>query len=1082
MAEDRIDSIIHLDKIKSELDFLKKNLKDISAYVKEFPVIQTKIAGANSIRELSKENIRLSESLKAVDQLVKQRFASESKLVALQSDYAKATAANRNEIQKTNNELKIQAQYDQAQVGSIDKARAAIKKLTAERNALNLFTKEGRDRQEELNQKIDKYNEFIKKSVSLLEQQKINVGNYAGSLAKPFESLQAAIEKIKKSNATLFAAGPNGQAGRDSNREAAARQLENDLDKIFIKASREGSTATQQVKQLEAAFQKLSLAANPADKEMQKFLNAFKKEIGEAKDAVQDLKDEIKLNASDTKGIDNVVGSLNVLSGIAQGAAGAYALFGASEEDAAKVTAKLVAIQGIANSVQQVGQELTRKGTIANKAYSAVLDTLQAAFGKGATAAQRFNAILKLSVAGLVITGIIYLVNKLQELANASDKAAENQKKVNEVFKDASSAFVKASAEVTELRNKIDLAKKGIIDKKEAVKFYNETIGQTAGSVKNLKEAEEGLVKNGDAYVRVTFLKAAAQIAANKAAEKAFEIELGARQKIDEVDKDIKNGGIINDQGLSEYEKFLVKVGEKDRAARSVRQKDTKNSEVNFFKELFLSLTNEANALSKTFKITPFSQSEKSNTEARKNSVKKELDSIYEIQLLALRRSASLNEQIANDEKETYALRRVALIDYFNQSSKILDQEFEKEKLINKLKYDEQVGSLNREKKKKGADIKSINQDLLTLEENYNNQVKLIEAKRYDEGVKLSEDYSQKLEQIRNDQVKSEIKLSEKLQENSAGFLQVSIDNDKRLREEAFKEEQELVERRKELYRNLYDEIKEAFISFIDGQFDRQKNEVQASISLAEEEKNQKIRAINELFISDKEKAEKTAVIEEVAQTKKEQLERKQKEIDARKAQFDKAAAILNIGIDTARGVAAIKIKLAEIVAKAAAAFPLSAVYSPAIALTAAQIPLTIAIGAAQAAAVAARPIPKFKHGKNNDYQGPAFVDDGGRNEPIYRADTGQIELSTGAPKDRITFLKRKDVVFPSIEAMMNRIVLPKLVPIKDNAGPIHDMQGVINAINSINIKTTTITKEGWREHAMKLEQYNDWVNKTIKN
>jgi hypothetical protein len=398
-------------------------------------------------RDFGKSTQEYNAYIKDADRLKKQLLDSEKKLYESERKYAEVIAANRVELQKRNAELKASAQYQAAETGSIEKARAAIKQLTQERDKLNLFTEEGRAKQKKLNEEIDKYNNFIKKSVSLLEQQKINVGNYAGSLAKPFESLQNTLNKLKSIDLSKLG-GPIG-GGRDENREAAGRKLTDDLDKIFVKASREGVNATTQVKLLEIAFQKLSLAANPADEEMQKFLNQFKKEVGEAKAAVQNLKAEIKLNASDTKGIDNVVGSLNALAGIAQGAAGAYALFGANEEEATKITAKLIAVQGIANSIQQVGQELTRKGTYANTIYATVQNLVATAMDRTSAASVRLAAAGKLLLASFAVIGLVVLVAELFKVSKASDAAAKSLEDLNEVRKEG---LKNAETEISKLK------------------------------------------------------------------------------------------------------------------------------------------------------------------------------------------------------------------------------------------------------------------------------------------------------------------------------------------------------------------------------------------------------------------------------------------------------------------------------------------------------------------------------------------------------------------------------------------------------------------------------------------------------
>lgn len=111
--------------------------------------------------------------------------------------------------------------------------------------------------------------------------------------------------------------------------------------------------------------------------------------------------------------------------------------------------------------------------------------------------------------------------------------ATKSTRAYAESLNGASDSFVRAYEEVNTLKNNIDLAKNGIIDKNKVVKQYNETIGKTTGAVRTLEQAEKALAENADAYIKFTLLKAAAQIALQKAAEQAFKAQ-EARNKSDE--------------------------------------------------------------------------------------------------------------------------------------------------------------------------------------------------------------------------------------------------------------------------------------------------------------------------------------------------------------------------------------------------------------------------------------------------------------------------------------------------------------------------------------------------------------------
>lgn len=119
---------------------------------------------------------------------------------------------------------------------------------------------------------------------------------------------------------------------------------------------------------------------------------------------------------------------------------------------------------------------------------------------------------------------------KLIKGKDTFDRAAEQQKILNEAIRDSNGAYATAIKQVQELRTNVDLAKNGFLSKTEVVKQYNDTIGKAAGDVKTLDEVEQSLVKNGDRYIQMMLYKAAAQTAFEKAAAEAIKIEERRRQ------------------------------------------------------------------------------------------------------------------------------------------------------------------------------------------------------------------------------------------------------------------------------------------------------------------------------------------------------------------------------------------------------------------------------------------------------------------------------------------------------------------------------------------------------------------------
>lgn len=108
-------------------------------------------------------------------------------------------------------------------------------------------------------------------------------------------------------------------------------------------------------------------------------------------------------------------------------------------------------------------------------------------------------------------------------------------------------------------------------------------------------------------------------------------------------------------------------------------------------------------------------------------------------------------------------------------------------------------------------------------------------------------------------------------------------------------------------------------------------------------------------------------------------------EVRKKQAIFEKAAAILDIGVKTAQAIADITLR-----AEALAAIPIVGDVLAAKAL--AQIPLVVATGAAQIAAVAAKPLPSYELGTKNHKGGLARVGEAG--SELYLTPSGLAGLT----------------------------------------------------------------------------------------
>jgi len=414
--------------------------------------------------------------------------------------------------------------------------------------------------------------------------------------------------------------------------------------------------------------------------------------------------------------------------------------------------------------------------------------------------------------------------------------------------------------------------------------------------------------------------------------------------------------------------------------------------------------------------------------------------------------------------------RLSAAIKISNDFSKIFDEEFEKTKKRQKEEL-ESFRKLQEYKRKLVADKIDLKSNEDELTENANYEIAL---------AKSTADNKEKIERKHQKviaDIKDTARLSQLINEERTldaqrkllvafGFDTASVDkliSDNQLAQSNIRigitkrEQAEKDKIRDEALDKvlLYEkEATDLIATIVNAQNTKQKNAIQDEIDLNEKKKNEKIDAVNKELISDEAKAAKIKIIESSAQANRERLELRQRKLDQERARFEKNLGIMQILLQIG------------------------------IALAKQQYQAAALAGVALIKAIAT-PIPKFGLGKSksNKYSGLAEVDEAGKTEIIYRAKTKSLEMAKGAPKSRLTFLDRDDIVWPSADAMLASTSMSRLNPIKDNVvEKDNGMRLLADAVNNLEITTQLITKTGWKKQNMKIAEYADWVNKNIRN
>lgn len=155
----------------------------------------------------------------------------------------------------------------------------------------------------------------------------------------------------------------------------------------------------------------------------EEYINALKR-LGEVKDDIGDLKDEINAFAGADKKIAAVTNVIGGLAGGFQAAQGAAALFGADNEALNETMVKLQATMAITQGIQGLAGMGDSLKAVGNLLKSTTIGT------QVATVAQRiYNAVMAANPVGLLIAGLTALVGVIALVVNAMGDETEAMEK-----------------------------------------------------------------------------------------------------------------------------------------------------------------------------------------------------------------------------------------------------------------------------------------------------------------------------------------------------------------------------------------------------------------------------------------------------------------------------------------------------------------------------------------------------------------------------------------------------------------------------------------------------------------------------
>jgi hypothetical protein len=184
VSKSAIDDIINLNEAFLKLEKNMAGVLNNSQKLND-QLNKTAQSTATTEQKAKEYNTILEETAanqKELNAQQKQLESTQAKLSTVQSSVNEQLIRYKKQLAEENELLKQNSILTDKNSGTLEKAAAYNKILEIEKRKLDLTNKEGVKRLKEINAQQDKNNELIASSSNKLQQQKINIGNYASGV------------------------------------------------------------------------------------------------------------------------------------------------------------------------------------------------------------------------------------------------------------------------------------------------------------------------------------------------------------------------------------------------------------------------------------------------------------------------------------------------------------------------------------------------------------------------------------------------------------------------------------------------------------------------------------------------------------------------------------------------------------------------------------------------------------------------------------------------------------------------------------------------------------------------------------
>jgi hypothetical protein len=293
--------------------------------------------------------------------------------------------------------------------------------------------------------------------------------------------------------------------------------------------------------ELKALKGEIANATDPAD------ILRLSQAAGVLKDQIQDANEAVNVFASGSKfqqasmgfaGIGDSIRSMDFEEAAQKAQVFATSMGNIKPDDIQK------AMSGLVSTIGSVGKAFVSLGQtlLANPIYL-IAAVIAAVIAIVVVLMDKLGYLeIIMDAVGTVFDGVLEAMNAFIDSMGLAVTQSEQFLAVQEATTEAVKAYETAGAGAIQVTNEVgnafEMAREGVISKKEALEIYNEKLGDTFGAATTLAQAEALYVSKTKAYVDATMLRAKAEVFAKKSAEASAEaLVAGMKDQTTALDK-----------------------------------------------------------------------------------------------------------------------------------------------------------------------------------------------------------------------------------------------------------------------------------------------------------------------------------------------------------------------------------------------------------------------------------------------------------------------------------------------------------------------------------------------------------------